>query len=194
MTTKEKIEVMQAYENGEQIEGTPKYTNEWCELDEPVWDWDSCDYRIKPKPLTREEITAQWVKDNDVKLGDKVKNIEKGSHYFGVIGEVNNILTDCINVSYGEVSDCFSVSACFSVEYLKKVTPKIIKFTFEDREMFRDKWVRMKENTNEHRIIKIFKVGIMLILNDSFTKLTFDEALINLEFTNGKPFGRELWE
>lgn len=49
-TTKEMIEVMQAYERGEQIEekldGT---TDKWHEVEEPLWDWAAFNYRVKPK-------------------------------------------------------------------------------------------------------------------------------------------------
>ena len=58
MTTKEKIEVMQAYLDGKPIESKPKkprYREEtgwasWVSHTEPVWDFWSCEYRIKPEP------------------------------------------------------------------------------------------------------------------------------------------------
>ncbi len=58
MTTKEMIEVMQAYERGEQIEyreNPDRYHNldEWEYADAPVWDWYSYEYRIKPQPAYR---------------------------------------------------------------------------------------------------------------------------------------------
>ena len=51
-TTKEMIEVMQAYESGEQIEFC--YNDEnikvWENTDgEPLWNWVDTDYRVKPK-------------------------------------------------------------------------------------------------------------------------------------------------
>lgn len=57
-TTKEKIEVMQAFEDGEAVEkyddGGWKDYNErhpsWSLGVSPVWDWGGYDYRIKPKP------------------------------------------------------------------------------------------------------------------------------------------------
>ena len=52
-TTKEMIEVMQAYERGEQIEFC--YTDEvikvWQDTNgKPLWNWGDTDYRVKPKP------------------------------------------------------------------------------------------------------------------------------------------------
>lgn len=49
-TTKEMIEVMQAYDRGEQIQ--VKTTNkkcDWEDVKEPYWQWNFCDYRVKPK-------------------------------------------------------------------------------------------------------------------------------------------------
>lgn len=46
-TTKEMIEVMQAYERGEKIEIFVK--GHWVEHNNPYWDWYNFDYRVKPK-------------------------------------------------------------------------------------------------------------------------------------------------
>ena len=50
-TTKEKIEIMQAYDRGEQIQ--IKGSNiDWIDIIDivsPKWDWINYDYRIKPK-------------------------------------------------------------------------------------------------------------------------------------------------
>lgn len=49
-TTKEMIEVMQAYERGEQIQvKTPNKKCKWEDIKEPDWQWNFCDYRVKPK-------------------------------------------------------------------------------------------------------------------------------------------------
>lgn len=47
-TTKEMIEVMQAYLKGEKIEYRYGPTD-WLECRTPIWDWTQCDYRVKPK-------------------------------------------------------------------------------------------------------------------------------------------------
>ena len=59
-TTKEKIEVMQAYLDGEQIEESiDKKVWFTCE---PIWNWAKCDYRVKKKVYvpfdTAEEFLA----------------------------------------------------------------------------------------------------------------------------------------
>lgn len=63
MTTKEMIEVMQAYERGEQIEYRMKTipeNNEWVTMtQEPEWDFTEYDFRIKHKPTYRPYKNAQ---------------------------------------------------------------------------------------------------------------------------------------
>lgn len=47
-TTKEMIEVMRAYDMGEQIQ-ILNIEGNWEDKDSPVWNWAKCDYRVKPK-------------------------------------------------------------------------------------------------------------------------------------------------
>lgn len=50
MTTQEMIEVMQAYEDGKEIEFKWKGKDIWRGIEHPAWYWNGCDYRIKPEP------------------------------------------------------------------------------------------------------------------------------------------------
>jgi len=51
MNTAEKIVVMQAFEDGKEIEYfCDESTSPWRVTNNPEWCWDSCDYRIKPDP------------------------------------------------------------------------------------------------------------------------------------------------
>ena len=47
-TTKEMIEVMQAYERGEKFQ-LLNIDGNWEDKDNPSWNWAKCDYRVKPK-------------------------------------------------------------------------------------------------------------------------------------------------
>ena len=47
-TTKEMIDVMQAYERGEKIQLLNRL-GIWVDIDIPEWNWEKCDYRVKPK-------------------------------------------------------------------------------------------------------------------------------------------------
>ena len=61
MTTREKIEVMQAYTRGEEIERRSANCeeDEWAFAGLPVWNWEKFKYRIKPK-------------EPKFKIGDKI--------------------------------------------------------------------------------------------------------------------------
>jgi hypothetical protein len=66
-TTKEKIAVMQAFEDGEKIEIRERECedDEWMETPEPCWNWFAYDYRVKQEPL------ECWV----VKLGTDIVHV-----------------------------------------------------------------------------------------------------------------------
>ena len=50
MTTREKIEVMEAYDRGEEIQILAEDGIKFEDMSlEPRWDWYNCEYRIKPK-------------------------------------------------------------------------------------------------------------------------------------------------
>jgi len=49
MTTKEKIEVMQAYDNDQEIQYQPKGDIYWRHSSTPMWNWNATNYRIKPE-------------------------------------------------------------------------------------------------------------------------------------------------
>ena len=57
-TTKEMIEVMQAYLKGEEIEYRCGY-KDWLECRIPIWDWNIFDYRVKPK--TKAKTKAKYL-------------------------------------------------------------------------------------------------------------------------------------
>ena len=88
-TTKEKIEVMQAYESGEQIEESIDQ-KVWFTC-EPIWNWAKCDYRVKPKKSyvpfdTAEEFLAAQREHGEV-IVDKISG-EKSNAYVNKNGTV----------------------------------------------------------------------------------------------------------
>lgn len=76
-TTKEMIEVMQAYERGEQIEFMD-CSREWKDTTNPIWDWARYDYRIKPKTKYVPFKTADEFLAAQRKHGEFVENKESG--------------------------------------------------------------------------------------------------------------------
>ena len=59
-TTKEMIEVMQAYLRGEKIEY--RYGNtDWLECRVPIWNWNSIEYRVKPRQKTKAKTKTKFL-------------------------------------------------------------------------------------------------------------------------------------
>ena len=52
MTLREKIEVMEAFERGEEIEVSYVKQAKWTDISNPDWSWGAYNYRIKPKKQT----------------------------------------------------------------------------------------------------------------------------------------------
>ena len=98
-TTKEMIEVMQAFERGEQIEAF--YNGVWVDIYIPEWSWGLRDYRVKPKKSyvpfdTPEEFLTAYRKH-----GEFVENKESGEKmnaYVDKNGIV--ILSTALNCTY----------------------------------------------------------------------------------------------
>lgn len=194
MTTKEKIEVMQGWVDGKDIQMQKDLYWETMERNgrDITWDWRTHKYRIKPepKPITREEITAHWVRDNGVKVGDTVRVTVDGAFLLkGSTYKVKDIKGYCIACEgYAEERE-------FNVEDIKKVTIKVVQFSFEDRYLFRGKWVRNKNANEEFMINWINECWISV--GDAFSEngftYSYDESFDKLEFIDGKPFGKEVW-
>lgn len=70
MTTQEKMEIMQAYQNGRQIQQRSTITNstemsEWQDCEgEPIWAWTLIEYRIRPY----DKYTPEWFAEEMAKL------------------------------------------------------------------------------------------------------------------------------
>lgn len=50
MTLREKIECMEAFERGEEVEHRDRLNDMWFASNFPAWNWKEFEYRIKPKP------------------------------------------------------------------------------------------------------------------------------------------------
>jgi hypothetical protein len=58
MTHDEMIAVIQACKGGKMIQGRVKGLRTWEDLFEPGWNFERCDYRVKPEPRVRWH--AEW--------------------------------------------------------------------------------------------------------------------------------------
>ena len=56
---KEQIEIMTHYLNGGEVECVEKGNDNWEIATKPLWNWDDCEYRIKPE---KEKVTIEkWL-------------------------------------------------------------------------------------------------------------------------------------
>lgn len=86
-STKEMIEVMQAYESGERIQVKNIADNtKWKEIEFPGWNWIYYDYRVKPKSKYIPFETAEEFLTAQRKHGKGLISIDNGE-----ILEVHNI-------------------------------------------------------------------------------------------------------
>ena len=111
-TTKEMIEVMQAYDRGEKIVVHYLYDHKdyWIPCVTPVWDWNNFDYRVKTKKSyvpfdTAEEFLAAQRKNGETvrcKIDDELYHAYINnraetilvSHY----GRTCSIVTNIVNM------------------------------------------------------------------------------------------------
>ena len=70
MTLKEKIECMQAFERGEEVEVSYVKQAKWTDISNPDWSWGAYNYRIKPKPkqviVIEKWLCKSYIGDNTV--------------------------------------------------------------------------------------------------------------------------------
>ncbi len=75
MNTKEKIKVMQHFEDGGKIQKTSRNKdnwNDWEFVHAPAWSWNMWTYRIKPKPVELLYEFIYWQrKNNSFRTNDK---------------------------------------------------------------------------------------------------------------------------
>lgn len=58
MTIDKKIEVMQAYKDGAEIECRHVRAGDWRYIPDPIWNWSEYDYRIKEPEPTKGKV---WI-------------------------------------------------------------------------------------------------------------------------------------
>ena len=90
-TTKEMIEVMQAYDRGEQIQ-ILDINGIWEDKEHPYWNWAKCDYRVKPKKSYVPFETAEEFLDAKRKHGKTIKRIEDDMIYCTFVDEEGCLL------------------------------------------------------------------------------------------------------
>lgn len=105
-TTKEMIDVMQAFDRGEKIECFND--EQWKDVNNPIWDWLHNDYRVKPKYVpfeTAEEFLAAQRKHGEIvrcKLDDELYHAYINSRNETILvshyGHTGSIITNIVNM------------------------------------------------------------------------------------------------
>jgi hypothetical protein len=140
-----RIDVMKHHAKGGEVEYYSDKSDEWFPVkDKPFWAWDYLNYRkrkcgvlsgltnvtspnsdVTKGTPTREEITAKWVSDNELKVGDMVR-VDK-------IIDTDPIWTSAMNRLVGQILKVTGINMIgielggwrFPVESLTKVTEEI---------------------------------------------------------------------
>ena len=105
------------------------------------------------------ELILEWEKN---KSSMQYKNHDQNDWY------------DTVNPTFG-----------FTVDYRIKPKQEYVPFTFEDRELFRGKWVE-GITKNEYLILALGEEGVTL--NREF--IAYDTLLKNFTFLDGSPCGK----
>jgi hypothetical protein len=201
-----RIDVMKHHAKGGEVEYYLSLRQEWFSIKTPDWIWNSINYREKKYSVlsgltnvtsllgdvtkgtpTREEITAKWVNDNDLKVGDTVQ-VDR-------VVDTDPIWMSAMNRLVGQILKVTGINMIgielggwrFPVESLTKVTKNIVPFTFEDYALFLGKEVRFKGGVILSKIVHINFEYVAININ----KFAYKEALQDLEFADGSPFGKE---
>ena len=81
MTLIEQIEVMKHFENGGEVEFWSTDTKTWIDAEPPRWNWGSCKYRKKPKPV--ELLYEHWYNlGGQLYVDDRLRTNPEAQHYF----------------------------------------------------------------------------------------------------------------
>ena len=152
-----------------------------------------------PEP-TYAERQAQWVKENNVKVGTKVRvtrtftEDEDGSCCWAhddLVGMTGVVIDDCI-ASHNLVVDMSDGSArvipYFALEVIKEPTYRPFK-NAEEFKPYREKWLRYKHNIDapSYGAFRPFRYSdddIQLL-----KLLTWEQAFNDVIFEDGTPFG-----
>lgn len=114
-TTKEMVEIMLAFDRGEQIQILDK-RGIWEDIRQPSWNWAGCDYRVKPKTKyipfdTAEEfLAAQRVR------GEIVEDKESGKRINLYVNKNGTIIGTELLSNIWIVSNLQNIFRCYQFE------------------------------------------------------------------------------
>lgn len=100
-TTKEKIEIMQAFLKGKRIESYPYLKKEigWCPTSTPIWDWRENDYRVVcDRMMTQRQLCELLAKGYGEFMVEDETETEVYPTYFYSKGNGDNPVADTVRI------------------------------------------------------------------------------------------------
>lgn len=161
---------------------------------------------IRKKEQSYEERQAEWIRENNLKAGDKVRilkqfNVGERGVPFGFNDAMLSLIGDICEVF--EIADNrIRVYDKHRVTYwvwpyfcLEKVVPEYIPFDLskeEDRDALRGKWVKSKDPDYfyEYQITKFDQADHEIFINFEDGRTSGDELLKDFVFLDGSPVGK----
>lgn len=173
-TTKEKIAIMQAFEDGREIERSYDGETDWILTKDPVWDWRIYDYRIKdeskPVLMTQRQLCELLAKGYGEFMVDDEMETELYPTYFYSKGNGDKHVADNVRirpwdskdwlVPTKEVYECFVGLKAESVE--SDEDGKVYKvgewgqagWVFYDKGEYSDGWRYMEAAPCDLRVVE----------------------------------------
>lgn len=147
------------------------YNNKYVDCDFKIWN------QAKKKPLLVTEDGVELFNEGDI------------VHYSNE--DIKDKCDTTVVKLASELPECtkFFSTMEASQTYIDSLEPKYVPFTFEDRDIFRDKWVTFKGLELEYRILIIKQSSIVL---PSAHGMEYKEAFKELKFKDGSPFGKQV--
>lgn len=141
------------------------------------------------------EKQAEWIVQNDIKVGDMIKVIGESSRetYGCHVVELNDFAGKTLEVVFlkdqGIGLNCLGhENWIFPYFMLEKVVPR--PFTMEEFKEFRDCWFTPKNcSTNSIKILRCEKALLSRICNGRVETFTYLEFLEDFTFEDGSPCG-----
>lgn len=141
----------------------PKYMDELIKRFSHVF--TESENSFKPKPMTKEQLKKHGALMLAWANGEKIQFQSGLNSWHDIIGDPTWSLSD---------------------EYRVKPKSEYVPFDFTDAPILRNKWIRVKNGGTEWMITGIGKTHMSL----SFNSFSYADALEQLEFLDGSPFGK----
>jgi hypothetical protein len=155
---------------------------------------------MSDKKLKRSDVTKEFLKKFNISTGSRVLIYRRSENFISwdkpmdkTIGEIGIVVDlrydSMIGIKFPNIAKI--PTYYFEVESLRSINA--IPFTFDDREIFKGKWIVL-ENTDdsnspiEHIITGCDKDGIFL----GSLKIPYEQAYKKIKFSGGEMFGKKI--